>query len=201
MTQPFAGKPRCLFLILLSIVTLMSFTLRKNPVLQPDKLLFSYVSYEYGQPLQKKPDDFGIRRIYEVYDTKEVKVIDKLYDGYEITTHLKIDDRFYQQLLKLVNLKSLRVSDKLPEGEHFAGAYDYIAVKHDGVNEELCFIMPLVSDKLKSLIDSFYRIKLKAGQQKVIKETPAEVNRYKEKIIPVHKVSNLPLIELPPPSM
>jgi hypothetical protein len=196
-------KNYLLFLLLsLSIVALQSFSTKNTS--PSDKTLFTYVSYEYGRPLQKQPDGFGIRRIYEVYETGELKVIDRLYDSYEITRNIKLDDALYQKLLNLTNLKSFRKKKKLEKGYSYAGAYEYIEVRNSSVNEELCFILPLVSNDLKELINAFYKINLETGQQNQIKETPTEVALYRDRIVPIHKISKLPLVELPqspPPPM
>ncbi|MNE52168.1 hypothetical protein D3C80_1468280 [compost metagenome] len=129
-----------------------------------------------------------------------MKVFTTLYDGTEVTTKLKVDGNLYQEILKLKNLKSLRIAEKLKDGGHYAGAYDFIEVKCGKISEQLCFITPLVSDGLAKLIDSLYKINVDEDQKKIV-NAPTEFSIYKSKIIPLHKISNLPLIELPPPPM
>lgn len=187
--------------IILLLLAVSAFRFQKTTIKQSNKVVFSYVSYEYGKPLQKNSEDFAVRRIYEVYDNKELKVIDKIYKGYEITTDIKLDNKLFKTISALKNINSFRTKIKLEEGKYYAGAYDYIAVWNRNSKEELCFITPLVSDKLVKLINSFYDIKLKTGTQETLTETPAEVGLYKVSIIPIHKESYLPQITLPPPSL
>ena len=162
------------------------------------KLIFKYISYEYGFPLQKSDTGFQIRRSYQVYDSKELVVIDKLYKGYQITK-VSLNESFYDTLYNLQGLSSMVVKTKLNEGDYYAGAYDFISTDSEKSKERLCFILPFVSKRLKKIVADLYKIKLSEGIQTTMEIIPEEVENFKAEILPIHKKSNLPKIELPPP--
>ena len=162
------------------------------------KLIFEYISYEYGLPLQKSDTGFQIRRSYQVYNSKELIVIDRLYKGYQMTK-ISLNESLYDTLYKLENLKSMIVKTKLKDGDHYAGAYDFISLNSEKSEEKQCFILPFVSERLQRIVTDLYKIKLSEGIQVKMDIIPDQVGNFKAEVIPIHKKSNLPKIELPPP--
>jgi hypothetical protein len=183
-------------LLFICFVFLSAFEMKSDHS-DENKLIFEYISYEYGLPLQKTDTSFQIRRTYQVYDNRELIVIDRLYKGYQITK-ITLNESLYDSLYKLENLRSMIIRSKLNDGEHYAGAYDFISLFSERSQEKECFILPFVCPRLRNLVTDLYKIKLSEGIQVTTETIPTQVETFKAEIIPIHNKSNLPKIELPP---
>jgi hypothetical protein len=160
--------------------------------------LIEYILYEYGMPLQKSPDGFDIKFIAKIDNNGKAEIKGRIKGKYktitgQISKELLSDIKSLESNVSGIN-KHL-IEEKRKKFLYSTDGYSYVKFR----GQEICFMPQFMSRHFNAVIRNLNIELGKTFDRKdLLKEIDLKVSNYKNMIVPLHKVSNLPLLRIPP---